>query len=223
MGAAEESQMPRWLQRGVEFCKSQPADYLPRIFTDGTYDEAEHDLHSLFDATAVRRHAAASVVIVHDGADWKDRPAFSIRITDGDTIDTRSAYKLEYLALALATQIQQHSKETGIYSDSQAVVKIIWKRREHLNKRDCSHRILLQAIDTAVRNGACEANWVPCHAERREKRRKNWTRDEWGNHLAEKVADGNMGTVRKIHQHVQWTTVLASLHWHHSQVKAKSI
>ena len=167
--AAEESHTPKWLQRGIEFCKSQPADYVPRIYTDGTYDEAEHDLHSIFDATAVRRHAAASVVIVHDGVDLKDRPAFSIRITDGDMIDMRSAYTMEYLALTLATQIQQHTKGIGIYSDSQAVVKVIQKRQEHLNKRDCSHRILLQAINSAVRNGACDANWVPSHAKRREK------------------------------------------------------
>ena len=67
------------------------------------------------------------VVIIHDGADWKDKPAFSIRITDGDIIDTRSAYTMEYLALTPATQIQQHTKGTGIYSDRQAVVKVIRK------------------------------------------------------------------------------------------------
>ena len=113
------------------------------------------------------------MVIVHDGADWKERPALSLRITDGDMINTRSAYTMEYLALALATQIQRHIKGSGIYSDSQAVVKVIRKRQEHLGKRDCSQRVLLQAIDTAVRNGASEASWIPSHAERREKRRKN--------------------------------------------------
>ena len=58
----------------------------------------------------------AIVVVVHDGADWKDRLAFSIRITNGDMINIRSAYTMEYLALTLATQIQQHTKGTGIYS-----------------------------------------------------------------------------------------------------------
>ena len=199
----------KWLQTAVDFCKAQNADYLPRIYTDGTYDETQFDLHSVFDTTAVRRHAAASVVIVHDGADWKDRPALSIRITDGDMIDTRSAYTMEYLALALATQIQQYSKGTGIYSDSQAVVKVIRKRQEHLSKRDCSHRMILQVIDTAVRNDASEASWIPSHAERREKRRQYWTRDEWGNHLADKVADGNVAAVTTMHPHIQWTTVAA--------------
>ena len=97
-----------WLLRAVDFCKAQPEDYLPRIYSDGTYDERENELHSVFDATAIRRHAAASVVIVHDGTDWMEKPALSIRITDGELIDTRSAYTMEYLALALAAQVQQH-------------------------------------------------------------------------------------------------------------------
>ena len=103
MGTSNESRIPKWLQRAVDFCKAQPLDYLPRIYTDGTYDKTQIDLHSVFDPTAVRRQAAASVVIVRDGADLKDRPAISTRIT-------RSAYTMEYLALALASQVQQHSK-----------------------------------------------------------------------------------------------------------------
>ena len=78
LGTTDEAHMPLWLSKGVQFCKAQPADYIPRIFTDGAYDKADHDLHYVFDDTAVRRHAAASVVIVHDGPDWKDRLVFSI-------------------------------------------------------------------------------------------------------------------------------------------------
>ena len=200
---------PKWLQKAVDFCKSQQTDYIARIYTDGSYDESQFDLHSIFDTNAVRHHASASVVIVHDGPDWTERPALCLRITDGDMINTRSAYTMEYLALALATQIQQHTKGSGIYSDSQAVVKVIRKRQEHLGKRDCSHRVLLQAIDTAVRNGACEASWIPSHAERREKRRRYWTLDEWGNHLAYNVADGNEDAVTSIHPNIRWTTVSA--------------
>ena len=132
--STDESHTAKWLQTAVEFCKAQNTDYLPRIYTDGTYDETKFDLHSVFDTTAVRGHATASVVIVHDRADWKERPALSIRITFGDMIDKRPDYTMEYLALALATQIRQYSKGTGIYSDSQAVVKVIRKRQKHLSK-----------------------------------------------------------------------------------------
>ena len=75
---------------------------------------------------------------IHDGIDWKERPALSLRITDGNIIDTTSAYTMEYLALTLATQIHQYTKGSGIYSDCHAVVKIIRKQDEYIYKRDCS-------------------------------------------------------------------------------------
>ena len=58
---------------------------------------------------------------------------------------------MEYLSLALATKIHQHSEETGIYSDSQAVVKLIRCRSGHLNKRaaviECCSKTLIQQYD----------------------------------------------------------------------------
>ena len=80
-------------------------------------------------------------------------------------IDTRSAYTMEYLALTVATQLQQHTKGTEIFSDIQAVVEVVRNWQEHLCKTDCSHRMLLQAIDMAVKNGTSVARWIPSHAE----------------------------------------------------------
>ena len=85
------STQTKWLDDAIQFCQAQPEDYIPRLFTDGTYTETDHDLHSVFESTAVRQHAAASVVILHDGDDWENRPAFAMQITDGDMIETRSA------------------------------------------------------------------------------------------------------------------------------------
>ena len=79
----------------------------------------------MFEPTAVKKHAATSEVILHVRPDREKRPTFALRITEGDMIGTRSVHTMEYLALALATMIHQYSKGTGIYSDSQAVVKII--------------------------------------------------------------------------------------------------
>ena len=59
----------KWIQKALDFCRSLPTDYIARIYIDGSYDESQFDLQSIFDANAVRRHASASVVIVHDGLD----------------------------------------------------------------------------------------------------------------------------------------------------------
>ena len=55
-----------------------------------------------------------------------------------------------------------------------------------------------------------EAHWIPSHAERRKRSRHTWTRDEWENHLADKVAEGNIQFVTTALPQVQWTVVSAS-------------
>ena len=175
----------------MTFCQTQTAEYIPRLFSNRPYKETDHNLHSVFKSTAVKQNATAGVVILPDGQDWENRPALAIHITDGDMIGARLAYTMEYLALALVTKIQLHSQGTEINSDSQAVVKIIRRRNVHLNKRDCSHRLLLQSIVSSIRQKAQEAHWIPSHAERQKQSQRTWTRDEWGNHLADKVAEGN--------------------------------
>ena len=87
------------------------------------------------------------------------------------------------------------------------MVKIIRRRNEHLNKRDCSHRLLLQSIDSSIRKGAKEATWIPSHAERRKKNRRTWTKEDWGNHLADKVAEGDRQHVVMKIPSMQWTAV----------------
>lgn len=72
------------------------ADYRPRIYTDGSYKELDHDLHTINEETAVRKQAQAGVVIVHDGPDWKDRSMITMHIRDGEDIGARSAYTTKY-------------------------------------------------------------------------------------------------------------------------------
>ena len=139
---------------------------MPRLFTDGAYKKSDHNLHNVFESSAFKKLAAAIVVILYNRQDSETRPAFAIHIMDRDMIMTRSAYTMKYLSLVLATRIQMHSRGTRICSKSQAVVKIIRRPNEHLDKRDYSHRLLLQYIEASIRNGAQEAHWISSHAER---------------------------------------------------------
>ena len=67
----EETELMHWLQKVISFSRAHPTDDISHIYTDGTYDESEFDLHSLFDSTAVKRHEAARVIIIHYVMDWK--------------------------------------------------------------------------------------------------------------------------------------------------------
>ena len=54
---------PKWLQEAIEFYKRQPEDFIPRLFTDGTYKVTGFDLPTVFEPKAVIQQAASSVVI----------------------------------------------------------------------------------------------------------------------------------------------------------------
>ena len=98
----------------MEFLHQAPADYRPKIYTDGSYKELDHDIHTIFEETAVRKQAQAGVVIVHDGPDWKERPMFTMHISAGEDIGACSAHTMKYIALAVTMELQQRFKTTQI-------------------------------------------------------------------------------------------------------------
>ena len=103
------------------------------------YREEDFDLHAVFDSMAVARKSGASLVIIHDGPDWKTRPIYAMRIKDRDLIDTRSAYTMEFLALVAALRIQHDFKATATCSDSLAVVKS-FRKGSIISRKRMQHR-----------------------------------------------------------------------------------
>ena len=53
---------PEWIREANEFVRRQSTDYKPRIYTDGSYKEYDHDLHTVFEEEAVRKAARAGIV-----------------------------------------------------------------------------------------------------------------------------------------------------------------
>ncbi len=51
---------PEWIREANEFVRTQPEDYKPRIYTDGSYKEFGHNLHTVFEEEAVRKAASAN-------------------------------------------------------------------------------------------------------------------------------------------------------------------
>eukprot|EP01041_Mallomonas_annulata_P042291 gene42291-biopygen23454 len=49
-----------------------------------------------------------------------------------------------------------------------------------------------------IDQGQCLPEHVLGHPERREPNREKWTRDQWGNHLADRAAEGDTGAFTQI-------------------------
>jgi hypothetical protein len=138
---------PYWVCRATDFCRKQGPTFRPRIYTDGAYEEKDHNMHTVFDKNAVTKKSAAGMVIVHDGPDWRDRPMFALHIGHGADIHADSAHTMEYLAFAMAMRVQgPELRATATCTDCKAVNKLIHNRREHFGKADESHRLFLQTM-----------------------------------------------------------------------------
>ena len=205
VGATPTSVHPDWVNRAMAFCIAQGPTYRPRFYTDGAYKEQSHDMHSVFDTEAVHRKSAAGVVIIHDGADWRERPIHALYIGRGADADAPSAFTMEYLALAAAMRMQcDDLRGTATCTDCSSVMKLVQNRRVHLGRADTSHHMLLQSINTSIGLGAVVPKWVPSHAERRNRDRTRWSMNDWGNWLADKVAGNQRNQLDIIALNYDW-------------------
>ena len=87
-----DTQCPPWIRTARQFCQAQEADYRPVLYTDGSYSETNLGLRSVFDRTAVTRVAGGSIVAVHAGEDWKERPIFNLGIRQVQDIQVLSTH-----------------------------------------------------------------------------------------------------------------------------------
>ena len=191
---AVTEEVPLWVEQTRQWVDSAPQGFIPCIHTDGSYNEGNSTMEAIFNDSHKRITASAGLVIMHDGPDWRRFPQLVLHLKDGASIDTRSAYTMEYIALAAALRLQEHGISVApVSTDAKAVLRTIHNRKQHLLKPDCTHRVLLQSIDRSLQIGARMPVWTRGHPEKREPDRTKWTVQECGNHLADRAAAHNRG------------------------------
>ena len=196
---AHAEHIPDWATQVVDWIAKAPAGFVPCIHTDGSYNEGSLSLASIFDDAHKTISATAGLIIMHDGPDWRDFPTCAIHIKDGDKIQARSAYSMEFIALAAALRLQELGiSTTPVCTDAAAVVRTIRNRHRHLLKPDCSHRVLLQSINRSIENGSSIPKWVRGHPEKRQPDKNQWNVEECGNHMADRVAANCPNSVRNV-------------------------
>ena len=126
-----QSNRPKWIGAARQFCLQQKADYRPVLYTDGSYSKTDLGLRDVFDKANGTTVANGSIVIMHAGDDWKQRPIFAIGIRHGSDIQATSAFTMEYLALAGALLLQRNINGEQTFTDCQAVYKIVCNRKTH--------------------------------------------------------------------------------------------
>ena len=125
--------------------------------------------------------------------DWKDRPIYTLQLVNGEGLLAISAYTMELLGILIALSILAHFQmTTKISSDCEAAVKSVNNLREsrkviRAKARDAS---LLTMAAKLLGSQNTEVVWIKGHPEKSHPDADEWTKDMWGNHLADRTAAG---------------------------------
>ena len=101
----EQRNIPLYIQWVQQSHSLKTTDYIPSIYTDGSYS-SQTSIEAVFRPDRQQRHASASVIIKDTSMDWKQKDVHIIHIKNGDHIQATSAYTMEFLALAVAMKLQ---------------------------------------------------------------------------------------------------------------------
>ena len=100
---------------------------------------------------------------------------------------------MELLGIAAALNLQQGLRAyTTIWSDCKSAVKIVNNLQSNISRRGKDQNLpLLQTCLTAIKEAPSSDKlliWCKAHPENRPV--ETWSREDWGNHIADRVANG---------------------------------
>ena len=195
---------PHWIQlvQRELFHVHSAGEYSARPYTDGAFKKLA-SIPGYFRSSLAPRQASAAIIIKDDTSNWKRKPVIAVHIDQGQSLRPDSVYSLEFLALAGALQLSQHSPDLlDVASDAKSIIELLPNRRNRLQNVTKDHHYLLQCIDNALHSGARLPYHVAGHAERRKPAKNaqgcygdTWTKDDWGNWIADRVAASDYDTL----------------------------
>ena len=142
------------------------------IYTDGGYDP--HTSPTTQGGVVVIQHDSGVYTCVNIIAD----------------VQCRSVFPIELVALATAKIIATNGNENcTIYSDSEASIQVI-KNNVTYHKNLINYYVNNQQL-----NNKCMIKWVQSHVETRKPKWKDWTPEERGNYIADRLALRNWSNV----------------------------
>ena len=172
------------------------------IFTDGSWAEAG-SAWSRITRNNPRNSGSGGIAIISRSAEWMNLPIIVMHISNGQTLEAKSAFSMELLALLTGLSIITHTKQPAtIYTDCESAVKKLQKLMQSPAALKATSRDvqLLAAATSHLRNGLSSLQWIRGHPERKQKDEEQWTREMWGNHLADRAAAGAL-TSKKYYQY----------------------
>ena len=159
------------------------------IYTDGSWKNTPSAVDYTFRVNTQNTITAnGAVVLLSRGDDWKTKPIHVIEITDASKIAPKAVYPVELLSITAALNISASvQNKPEVVTDSESSIKHITSRKPQRQANSpvvpllTSARHWLKMSETTIRH---------VHSHQGDgKPTSQWTRDIWGNHIADRVAD----------------------------------
>ena len=118
-----------------------------------------------------------------------DKCIKTIHVTDCQDIDIDTTYGTETMANAIALAIsKRRGLQEQVYTDSKSLVDAVPTLQKKLKKASADHTNLLASIheSTTNKDPAPPPLWVKAHPLISQS--DKWSRRQWGNHIADRVA-----------------------------------
>jgi ribonuclease HI len=184
--------LPSWLPSELLLSLPQLGPFT--IFTDGSWTQAGSSFSHVTGNGAIF-HGSAGIVIISDLPNWRELPILTLQIDNGQELGSNSAYSMEVLGISVGLSIasQLPGAVVTICSDCQAAVRKLHKNRRRpsaLRAKTRDSSLLGVSISLWNSMDNLTIKWVKGHPEKVEPDASLWTREMWGNHLADRAAAG---------------------------------
>jgi hypothetical protein len=162
----------------------------PYIYTDGSYTQCGDVAERIFGSPGATPHkGGGAIVLIDPSVEWSSQPIVCIHLTDSHNAFTASSvlpYELASIIVALVVG-KYLSYNTSIFTDSQSSMDTLMKPRRRVDSAREFYP-LIAAGKAILKNHPSHLIKIKAHPERSQPNHRLWTRHQWGNVIADRVA-----------------------------------
>ena len=186
------------LQEIVDTCnENNMTDYA--TYTDAGRHFTTKNIDVIFNLNPISVSSGGIVMLSNDD-NWREKPMLFIELTDDPAVSFNSVFPVEVLCMVVALKLRKlGAKSTKYWTDCKSIIDIL-KDTLKMRKNDKKDNITLitelirEARTQNIKEDIC---WVNSHQDDL-KTESEWTKEETGNILADKLAGQKYDYIYKI-------------------------
>ena len=173
----------------LEVIRDLPWSGPPLIYTDGSFAPTGGPLAGFCCPTETLHRGGGGIVLTDPSPNWTNGPVVCIHMEDMDNyLHAHSVFPYELGSIILALILSSlFDYTTQIHTDSKSSMDALLKPRKRVDSAR-EYYPLIAAGKSLLRSTGTVLRKIAAHPERTEPNHHRWSRHQWGNVLADRVA-----------------------------------